>query len=262
MLSTLNKTFERELFAIGERMVAVTTAPSQMIAGLARKATTPPGKMIRSIVTLTCAEVIDVKGDAVTSLCAALELIHSASLLHDDIIDDEKIRRGNDSFRIRDGDKMSLLVGDFLWCGAIGEILAMNDISLLRSFQRAALDTISGEILELQMKQSGGMSPELYLQIIELKTASLFKLATRIPVLLSPAEPTLAEKLEKVGRTFGIAYQIRDDLNDHESDTATLPGPDFLLKELKKYSGLVEKAISSIPDFHFGGELLTLIAHG
>lgn len=192
------------------------------------------GKMVRPIFTLLCAQLTNNNDKRLMFACAALELVHNASLIHDDIIDDAQVRRGNRSLNKKLGKKMGTLIGDYVWCCAMDLLLKYNDTRIYEAFSKTIKKMVQGELLESSIKDTNRIDEKKYIRIIDLKTASLFELCATIPLLVNGSnknEKTF-RSLTALGRSFGRAFQIRDDLEDIKGDEKFLPNKKILLKHL------------------------------
>ncbi|TSA86726.1 polyprenyl synthetase family protein [Deinococcus detaillensis] len=159
-----------------------------------------------------------------TDLAVCVELLHSASLLHDDLIDDSDTRRGQETAFRKFGNVVSVMSGDFMLSRLL-VLLAEMPPSLTRAFGLAASAVCEGEVLQFQVAAYADYSLDNYLQVIYGKTAAVFELAARAPALLRSAQGHLTEALETYGREYGLAFQMQDDLLDLMGDEATIGKP-------------------------------------
>lgn len=182
------------------------------------------GKRTRPTITYLAAQALGEPHRHDTDLAVGVELLHSASLLHDDLIDDSDTRRGKPTAFRKFGNVVSVMSGDFMLSRLLG-LLAQMPSSLTLAFGQTAAAVCEGEVLQFQVASYGDYTLDNYLQVIYGKTAAVFELAARAPALLreSPAEYTQA--LATYGREYGLAFQIQDDLLDLASDEATLGKP-------------------------------------
>jgi octaprenyl-diphosphate synthase len=172
------------------------------------------GKRIRPIILLLSNSVAGgCEADALKE-AVAVELLHTESIIHDDIIDDETIRRGKPVFYVVYGFNTSLLTADFVF-GIILSIVARSKKDIAEDLASAALQMCEGEILEMKVEADDGEVPlEKYLLIVRKKTASLFEVAARIGAKLASADEKAVKALSRYGVNIGIAYQIQDDILD------------------------------------------------
>jgi len=214
------------------------------------------GKRIRPIILLLSTKVaggceVDALKEAV-----AVELLHTESIIHDDIIDDETIRRGKPVFYIVYGFNTSLLTADFVF-GIILSIVARSKKSIAEDLAAAALQMCEGEILEMRVEAGSSEVPlDKYLLIVRKKTASLFEAAAKIGAKLASADEKVIEALARYGLNIGIAYQIQDDILDWNSGSkiarrVNVGGGDAkkaLAEIASKYANEAKMNLKDLPD--------------
>ena len=184
------------------------------------------GKRVRPAITYLASRVLG-GGEAHpsdTDLAVCIELLHSASLLHDDLIDDSDTRRGRETAFRKFGNVVSVMSGDFMLSRLLVLLSGMPQ-SLTRAFGLAASAVCEGEVLQFQVAAYGDYSFENYLQVIYGKTAAVFELAARAPALLRGAGEEVTGALATYGREYGLAFQMQDDLLDLMGDEATIGKP-------------------------------------
>ncbi len=187
------------------------------------------GKRIRPLLTLAAAHACGESTKA-TGLAAAVEFIHTATLLHDDVVDESAQRRGQASANIIFGNKASVLVGDFLFARAFELMVESNSIRILGILSGAARIIAEGEVLQMSLTGDINITLTQYNDIIEAKTAALFAAATESGARAAGATDQTADALRLYGHHLGMAFQIIDDLIDYTSSTATMGknnGDDF-----------------------------------
>ena len=188
------------------------------------------GKRMRPMLTLACARLLDYPGLRHHKLAAAVEFIHTATLLHDDVVDGSGLRRGRRTANIIWGNPASVLVGDFLFARAFELMVEDGSLKVLRILSRASSVIAEGEVNQLTAQRQVETSEDQYLEIISAKTAALFAAACRIAAVVAEREEALEEHLDAYGRNLGIAFQLIDDAIDYASDAATMGkgvGDDF-----------------------------------
>lgn len=178
------------------------------------------GKRIRPALALLAARVAGAGGDHIPRIAAGVEMLHTASLLHDDVIDDAAIRRGQPSARTKWGNQVSVLVGDFLLTRASQVFVDHGNLRLLRAVTEAIGQTTEGELLEIAHQNDAATDTETYLRIIRGKTAALFSLAARAPAIDAGLVPASEEALAGFGLEVGQAFQLADDALDYVADEA------------------------------------------
>ena len=191
-----------------------------LIKDLSKHILASGGKRIRPIVTLLSSSICNYSGKNHLFLAACVEFIHTATLLHDDVIDESKVRRGvataNDVF----GNKTSVLVGDFLFSRAFELMVQNGSKQILEILSKASSTIAQGEVLQLTTINDSNTSKELYMKIIKNKTASLFSAASEIGAILSEEEYTIQKSLKVYGEKLGIAFQLVDDALDYVGTSA------------------------------------------
>ena len=176
------------------------------------------GKRIRALLTMGSAKLggyLDGKRDI--NLAACVELIHSATLLHDDVIDESEVRRGNKTTNAIWGNQSSILVGDYLLSRCFEMMVDDGDQEILKLLSSTSSKIAQGEVLQLQHKGEADLLEENYLKIINLKTAALFAAATKVGSCISNMDKKKKDALESYGKNLGLAFQIADDALDYFS---------------------------------------------
>ena len=173
------------------------------------------GKRLRALLTLESAKLTGYKEDKRDiNLAACVELIHSATLLHDDVIDESELRRGVKTTNSIWGNQSSILVGDYLLSRCFEMMVEDGDLEVLKLLSSTSSKIAQGEVLQLQHKGEADLLEETYIDIINLKTASLFSAATKTGACLSGSNEKEKKALESYGRNLGLAFQIADDALD------------------------------------------------
>lgn len=193
------------------------------------------GKRLRPMLTIASANLCGYRskaetGDGDVVLAAAVEFMHTATLLHDDVVDESDRRRGKDTARILWGNQASVLVGDFLLGQAFRMMVDVGSLSCLRILSNAAAVIAEGEVMQLSAAKNLATTEDSYLAIINAKTAALFAAATEVGAALSNRPADEQEALKSYGKTLGIAFQLVDDALDYAGDDTKLGkriGDDF-----------------------------------
>ena len=174
------------------------------------------GKRLRALLTLGSAKLTGYKEQyRDVNLAACVELIHSATLLHDDVIDESKLRRGSQTTNSIWGNQSSILVGDYLLSRCFEMMVEDGDLEVLKLLSSTSSKIAQGEVMQLQHKGEADLLEETYLDIINLKTASLFSAATKTGACLSQSNEKEKKALESYGKNLGLAFQIADDALDY-----------------------------------------------
>lgn len=188
------------------------------------------GKRMRPMLTLACARLLEYGGTRHHGLAASVEFIHTATLLHDDVVDGSGLRRGRRTANIIWGNPASVLVGDFLFSRAFELMVEDGSLRVLRILSHASAVIAEGEVNQLTAQRRIETGEERYLDIIGAKTAALFAAACRIAAVVAERSDAIEEALDAYGRNLGIAFQLVDDAIDYVSDDATMGkdnGDDF-----------------------------------
>jgi len=188
------------------------------------------GKRMRPMLTLACARLLDYPGTRHHKLAAAVEFIHTATLLHDDVVDGSGLRRGKRTANLIWGNPASVLVGDFLFSRAFELMVEDGSLKVLKILSSASNVIAEGEVDQLTAQRRIETGEEQYLAIIAAKTAALFAAACRIAPVVAEATEAMELALESYGRNLGIAFQLADDVIDYASDAETMGkgvGDDF-----------------------------------
>jgi len=188
------------------------------------------GKRLRPMLTLAGAELVGYKGTRHHKLAAAVEFIHTATLLHDDVVDGSELRRGKAAANIIFGNPATVLVGDFLFSRAFELMTEDGSLRVLSILSRASAVIAEGEVSQLSAQRQITTSEEQYLEIIGAKTAALFAAASQISAVVAECCEEQEHALEAYGRNLGIAFQLVDDAIDYSSDAAEMgkqQGDDF-----------------------------------
>ena len=177
------------------------------------------GKRLRALLTLGSAKLCGYsKGSRDVNLAACVELIHSATLMHDDVIDEGIIRRGKETLNEIWGNHSSVLIGDYLLRRCFEMMVEDENLEVLKLLSSTSSKIAQGEVLQLQHKGEVDMLEETYLKIISAKTAELFAASTKVGAILSDVENKEKDALEFYGRNLGLTFQIADDTLDYNSE--------------------------------------------
>jgi octaprenyl-diphosphate synthase len=177
------------------------------------------GKRLRALLTLGTAKLCGyTKGSRDVNLAACVELIHSATLMHDDVIDEGIVRRGKKTLNKVWDNHSSVLIGDYLLSRCFEMMVEDGNLEVLKLLSLTSSKIAQGEVLQLQHKGEVDMLEETYLKIISAKTAELFAAATKVGAILSNASTKEKDALEFYGRNLGLTFQIADDTLDYNSD--------------------------------------------
>ena len=176
------------------------------------------GKRIRPIILLLASECVGEIDDNTFAAACAIEFLHTESVIHDDIIDNETLRRQKDPFHIKYGYNISVLTGDFVLGLILNIASRINNPRVTKNLATTAMMMSEGEVIEGRLEASEDVTFDDYLKVIEYKTATAFETASRLGAIISGGSEEEIESLADYGKNIGIAYQIRDDLLDWQNE--------------------------------------------
>ncbi len=228
-LDSLYALVGRDLKEVDALILRRVKSEINLIEDIARHIIASGGKRIRPALTLICAQLCKGNVNRAVPLAASIEFIHTATLLHDDVVDDSKLRRGLPTANEAFGNKASVLVGDFLLSQAFQLAVADGNSRVLSILADASAIISKGEVLQLMNERNVETTVDSYLRVISAKTAALFAAACEMGGVAG-GNATAAQKLAEFGMQLGIAFQLTDDVLDYNADEATLGkavGDDF-----------------------------------
>lgn len=200
-------------------------SPNKLISDISTYLFQTNGKRIRPALLLLCSKLLGYKGKEHILMSTLVEAIHTASLIHDDIIDNSKIRRGRDSIHARWGPNITVLLGDYLYIKALGLSLQSEHRQIIQILTSISARMVEGELTEYYLSGNLELAEKDYLDIINKKTASLFSASCRIGGILGKASKKEENYLAEYGANLGMSFQIIDDLLDFTGDEKTLGKP-------------------------------------
>ena len=217
--SDLLKSVEDKLILVNEKISSKLTSKVDLIQNMTDYHLDTGGKKLRALLTLSSSKLCGYsKGGRDINLAACVELIHAATLMHDDVIDNALVRRNKETLNTVWGNKSSILVGDYLLSRCFEMMVEDGNIEVLKLLSSTSSKIAQGEVLQLQHKGEVDMLEETYLRIISAKTAELFAAATKVGAILSNMKSKEKEALEFYGRNLGLTFQIADDTLDYNSE--------------------------------------------
>ena len=211
-----------ELAAVEGEIARQLNSPIGLIQEMGAYISGAGGKRLRPILLLLAARMSGYRGGRSVRLGAVVELLHTATLIHDDVVDQAPLRRGQPSANARWGDDASILVGDHLYSKSFAMLVHDNDPSVMETLARATVSMTEAEVFQLERKRSGQATEADYLRIITQKTASFFSACCRIGGLLGQCDAGRVEGLTRFGLDVGVAFQLSDDSLDFVADQARL----------------------------------------
>jgi len=215
----LKNSVENKLILVEEKIKSKLTSDVDLVQKMTNYHLDTGGKRLRALLTLGSAKLCGyVKGARDINLAACVELIHSATLMHDDVIDNGSIRRGQKTLNKIWDNHSSVLVGDYLLSRCFEMMVEDGNLEVLKLLSSTSSKIAQGEVLQLQHQGEVDMLEETYLKIISAKTAELFAAATKVGAILSDMKTKEKEALEFYGKNLGLTFQIADDTLDYNSD--------------------------------------------
>ena len=205
-------------------------SPVGLIPNLAQHLVGAGGKRLRPLLTVSCAQLCGDDGDGAHKLAAAVEFIHSATLLHDDVVDESALRRGQKPANLIWGNSASILVGDFLFARAFNLMVETDNMDALGILSNASSVIAEGEVQQLAALRDILMTEDAYMQVIRAKTAALFAAATEVAPVIANRPASERAALRDYGLKLGLAFQLVDDALDYggfESALGKSVGDDF-----------------------------------
>ncbi len=229
-LEQLSRLLASEMKEVNEEIVRRMDSPVSLIPQLATYLIAAGGKRVRPLLTLACAAVYGADMKRAQNLAASVEFIHTATLLHDDVVDESQERRGQTPANLIFGNQASVLVGDFLFSRAFQLMVDDGSLDVLRILSDASAIIAQGEVMQLTTAGNPDTSMDQYMDIIKAKTAALFAASCQVGPVIAETDQYAAGAMAEYGLNLGIAFQIADDALDYSADEAKLgkkTGDDF-----------------------------------
>jgi octaprenyl-diphosphate synthase len=215
----LKNLVENRLISVEEKIKSKLASDVDLVQKMTDFHVNTGGKRLRALLTLGSAKMCGYsKGTRDINLAACVELIHAATLMHDDVIDNGTVRRGKKTLNKIWGNHSSVLIGDYLLSRCFEMMVDDGNLEVLKLLSSTSSKIAQGEVLQLQHNREVDMLEETYLKIISAKTAELFAAATKVGAILSEVKTKEKEALEFYGRNLGLTFQIADDTLDYNSD--------------------------------------------
>jgi len=217
--SDLLKSVEDKLILVDEKISFKLNSKVDLIQKMTNYHLDTGGKKLRALLTLSSSKLCGYsKGGRDINLAACVELIHAATLMHDDVIDNALVRRNKKTINTIWGNKSSILVGDYLLSRCFEMMVEDGSLEILKLLSSTSSEIAQGEVLQLQHHGEIDMLEETYLKIISLKTAALFSASTKVGAILANKDSKYKEALEFYGKNLGLTFQIADDALDYNSE--------------------------------------------
>ncbi len=224
-LRRLYNNIMNDLEKVEQELRLFSRSPNRLISDISTYLFQTNGKRIRPALLLLCSKLLGYKGKEHILMSTLVEAIHTASLIHDDIIDNSKVRRGRESIHARWGPNITVLLGDYLYIKALGLSLQSKHRQITQILTGISARMVEGELTEYYLSRNLGLTEKDYLDIINKKTASLFSASCRIGGILGNASKKEENYLAEYGANLGMSFQIIDDLLDFTGDEKILGKP-------------------------------------
>jgi len=224
-LKDLYNVIQKDLDKTEEKLKSFTDSSNEIISEINTYLFQNTGKRIRPALLMLCSKLLGYKGDKHIFLSSLIETLHTASLIHDDIIDNSELRRGRKTVHTKWGPNITVLLGDYLYVKTLGLSIKNTHREIAQILIDTSAKMIEGELYEYQMSGKLDIKEKDYLEVIRKKTASLFAASCQIGSILAGASEKEKKLLARFGTNFGMSFQIIDDLLDYTGDEKTLGKP-------------------------------------
>ncbi len=221
-LQPLNDLVAPEMASVNAIILDNVKSDVDLILELARHLIDSGGKRIRPMLTIAAARMCNYEGTGHVTLAASVEFMHTATLLHDDVVDESDLRRGKTTARILWGNEASVLVGDFLLGQAFKMMVDVGSMGALRILSNAAAIIAEGEVMQLAASKNMATTEDDYLAVIGAKTAALFSAAAEVGAVVAERPQQEQDALRSFGKNLGLAFQLVDDALDYSGEQAKL----------------------------------------
>jgi octaprenyl-diphosphate synthase len=223
-ISSIASGLKNELAALDDRLRSTLDSEVSLIRSIAEYIVSAGGKRLRPVLVFLCHEALTnrASNDMAISLATTVELIHTATLLHDDVVDESDLRRGRPTANAEFGNAASVLVGDFLYSRAFQVMVATDNLRVLQIVSEATNRIAEGEVMQLMALGKLDLSEAEYMDVIEAKTAKLFEAAGALGAIAAGADAKHEHLMANFARRLGVAFQIADDVLDYRGDAEVL----------------------------------------
>lgn len=217
-LETINQLAHKDMLAVNKLIQQQVDSEVSLINQLGFYIVNSGGKRLRPLLTVLAARALDIKTEQHHTLAAIIEFIHTATLLHDDVVDESTMRRGRETANAVFGNQASVLVGDFLYTRSFQMMVSLKRMRVMEILSNATNVIAEGEVLQLMNCNDPETSEESYLQVIYSKTARLFEAATLLAAVLTDQNEEIELAMQEYGKYLGTAFQLVDDILDYAAD--------------------------------------------
>ena len=221
-LASIQALVSDDLAAVNRTIRARLTSDVVLVNQVAEHIIGGGGKRLRPLLVLLAARALGHRGDGHIELAVIVEFIHTATLLHDDVVDDSALRRGRSTANALFGNEAAVLVGDSLYSRAFQMMVAVGDLRVMDIMAQTTSEIADGEVLQLLNRHDPDTTEARYLEVIHRKTAKLFEAAARLGAVCAGATPSHEDAMASFGRHLGTAYQLVDDVLDYQGRTGDI----------------------------------------
>lgn len=220
--NTIRELMSDEITAIDALIIKRLKSDIALVNQLSYYIINSGGKRLRPLLLVLVAKALQYDGDAHIKLAAIIEFIHTATLLHDDVVDESVLRRGRETANALFGNAASILVGDYLYSRSFQMMVEIKNVKIIKVLSDTTNTIAEGEVLQLMNCNNPDTSVESYFEVIQNKTATLFKAATRLGAIISNASVEVEQAMANYGQHVGRAFQLVDDALDYTADAEQL----------------------------------------
>ena len=221
-LDEIKQLSQQDMAAVNQHIFSQLTSDVALINQLGIYIVNSGGKRLRPLLAVLAARALGYKGEQHVTLATIIEFIHTATLLHDDVVDESLLRRGKETANAGFGNQASVLVGDFLYTRAFQLMVSLGRMRVMQILADATNVIAEGEVLQLMNVNDPETTEESYMQVIYCKTARLFEAATELAAVLSDQDESTTEAMRLYGLHLGTAFQLIDDVLDYQADVDEL----------------------------------------
>lgn len=218
-IAQIRQLAEQDMQAVNQLIQQQVSSDVALINQLGFYIVNSGGKRIRPLICVLSAKAMGIQNSQHHTLAAIIEFIHTATLLHDDVVDESTMRRGRETANELFGNQASVLVGDFLYTRSFQMMVSLKRMRVMEILSDATNVIAEGEVLQLMNCNDPGISEQRYMQVIYSKTARLFEAATQLAAVLTDQQPETEQALQDYGRYLGTAFQLIDDVLDYDADS-------------------------------------------
>lgn len=219
---SIHDTVADDFRRVNELIIQRLASDVPLIEKIAQYIIESGGKRLRPLLVLLSSQAVGYRGDNHLKLAAVIEFLHTATLLHDDVVDTSDMRRGRRTANARWGNAPSVLVGDFLYARAFEMMVELQSLPIMNVLSHATAVIAEGEVMQLVNVRNPDLAEEQYMKVIHNKTAMLFEAASHTGALLAGAGPEQEQALKDYGKHLGLAFQLVDDVLDYRGDADTM----------------------------------------